>query len=69
MESGSTREDLNEGENGSIILTAHRHNLTLRLISELPLPSMPDETGLETPEQTHLDNSLVNKILVSHADS
>lgn len=52
-ESGSTQEEVNEGENGRIIFTAHRHNLTLQLISELPLPSMPDETGLETSERTH----------------
>lgn len=53
MESGSTQEEVKEGENGGIIPTAHRHSLTLQLISGLPLPSMPDETGVETPEQTH----------------
>jgi len=43
MESGSMQEEVNEGENGRIILTAYRHNL-MRLISELPLPSRPGET-------------------------
>lgn len=53
MESGSTQEEVKEGENGGIFPTAHRHNLTLQLISELPPPSMPDEMGVGTPEQTH----------------
>lgn len=51
-ESGSTQEEVNEGENGRIILTSHRHDLTLQLMSELPFLSMPDETGLKTPEPT-----------------
>lgn len=53
MESGSTQEDVNEGEKRRIILTAHRHNLTLQLMSELPLSSMPYETRLERSKQTH----------------
>lgn len=53
LESGSTQEGVNKGENGRIILPAYRHNLALQLVSKLPLPSVPGETGLERLEQTH----------------
>lgn len=37
---------------GRMMAIAHSHNITLQLISRVPLPAMPNEIGLETLEQT-----------------
>lgn len=52
MEHRNTQQEGSEGETGITMAIAHSHNITLQLISRVPLPAMPNEIGLETLEQT-----------------